>query len=109
MDLIVSGKNIKLTPSLKNYVSEKVGKLAGFWGKIIRARVELNVEKSAKEGKASEVNVNLEVPGKDITAQVKASEMHEAIDLVVPKLESQIRKAKGKMEDKIRRLTRRDK
>lgn len=109
MDLIVSGKNIKLTPSLKNYVVEKVGKLAGFWNKIIRARVELKVQKGIRGGQASEINVNLEVPGKDITAQVKASEMHEAIDLVVPKLESQIRKIKGKIEDKVRRLSHFDK
>ncbi len=108
MDLIVSGKNIKVTPSLKNYVTEKISKVAGYWHRIIRARVELKVEKAAKEGKASEVNVNLELPGKDISAQVKASEMHEAIDLVLPKLESQIRKAKGKLEDKARRLARYD-
>lgn len=109
MDLIVSGKNIKITPSLKNYVSDKMDKLLGFWDKIIRARVELNVDKAVKEGKSNEVNVYLEVPGNDISAQAKASEMHEAIDLVVPKLESQIRKVKGKLTDKIRRTARRTK
>ncbi|MFZ5391426.1 MAG: ribosome hibernation-promoting factor, HPF/YfiA family [Patescibacteria group bacterium] len=97
MDFIISGKNFKLTPSLKQYIQDKLGRLKKYWGKIIRARVELKVDKAHKSGQISEVDVVLEVPGPDIRAEQKASEMHEAIDLVMPKLEKQLRRAKDKI------------
>ncbi|MBU1038643.1 ribosome-associated translation inhibitor RaiA [Patescibacteria group bacterium] len=96
MDFIISGKNFKLTPSIKKYVQDKFSKLSKYWGKIIRARIELKVDKAHKSGQLSGVDVVLEVPGPDIRAEQKASEMHEAIDLVMPKLERQLNKAKDK-------------
>ncbi len=98
MDFIISGKNFKLTPSLKQYIQDKLGRLKKYWGKIIRARVELKVDKAHKSGQVSEVDVVLEVPGPDIRAEQKGNEMHEAIDLIMPKLEKQLRRAKDKVK-----------
>lgn len=106
MDIIISGKDFRLTPSLKTYVEQKVGKLAHFWYKIIRARVELDVDHNQKSGDIYRVEVKLEVPGPDIRIGHKSADMHAAIDAVVPKLERLIARAKGKHEGKTRRLRR---
>ncbi len=103
MDLIISGKNFKLTPSLKTYVEQKVGKLARYWNRIIRARVELDVDHNQKSGDIYRTEVKLEVPGPDIRMGAKAGDMHAAIDVVVPKLERLIARVKGKMASQLRR------
>ena len=108
MDIIISGKDFKLTPSLKTYVTEKVGKLSHYWNKIIRARVELDVDRNKKSGDLYRAQVWLEVPGKDIEVGGKASDMHAAIDMLMPKLERLIAKAKGKGEAKLRKERRAD-
>jgi putative sigma-54 modulation protein len=104
MDIIISAKDFKLTPSLKTYVEQKVGKLAHYWSKIIRARVELKIDHKQKSGDIFHIEVCLEVPGPDIAMNTKASEMHSAIDIVVPKLERQIVKIKGKFEARNRKV-----
>lgn len=103
MDLIISGKDFKLTPSLKTYVEKKIGKLGHFWSRIVRCRVELELDHNQKRGDIFRVEVWLEVPGPDIQMSATASDIHAAIDLVVPKLERQITKLKGKHESKDRR------
>lgn len=106
MDLIVSGKDFRLTPSLKTYVEKKVGKLGRYWNKIIRARVELDVDHNQKSGDIYRLEVKLEVPGPDIRLGTKAADMHAAIDEVAHKLERLIARAKGKHEGRRRRLRR---
>lgn len=108
MDLIISGKNFRLTPSLKAYVEEKVGKLGRYWSKIIRARVELDVDHNQRSGDIYRTEVKLEVPGPDIRLGAKASDMHAAIDEVVPKLERLIARVKGRLAASWRRERRRN-
>ena len=97
MDIIVSCKNFNLTPSLKAYVEDKVGKLARFWERILRARVELEVDKNRRSGLSHRVAVTLEVPGPDIRVTEEAADIHAAIALTMPTLERLIIKAKDKM------------
>jgi len=98
MDIIIGCKNFELTPSLRTYIEEKVGKLANYWDRIIRARVELEVDKNKRGGLIHSATVTLEVPGPDIRVQEEAGDMHAAIDLTMPVLERQIKKAKNKLE-----------
>lgn len=104
MDIIIGAKDFKLTPSLKTYVEQKVGKLARYWSKIIRARVEFKIDHKQKSGDIFHIEVCLEVPGPDIAINAKASEIYSAINIVVPKLERQIVKVKGKFEARNRSL-----
>lgn len=98
MDIIVSCKNFALTPSLQAYAEDKVGKLGHFWERIIRARVELEVDKNRRQGVWHRATVTLEVPGRDITVTEEAGDVHAAIDLAIPVLERMLEKAKGKLE-----------
>ncbi len=100
MDIIVSTKNFKLTPSLVNYAEEKIGRIERLWSGIIRANIELSVGRVKSAGSISQVRVWLEVPGPDLEAEAESAEMYGAIDLVADKLEQQIRKVKGKFLSK---------
>lgn len=106
MNIIISGKNFSLTPSLKNYVNDKVSKVFHYWNKIIRARVELDVDHNQTSGERYRAVIWLEIPGKDIEVGGKANDMHAAIDMLMPKLERLIVKAKDKGQLLIRRQKR---
>lgn len=100
MDIIVKAKDFSLTPSLHTFVEEKIGKVTHFWEEIIRADVEMGMQKTKSVGNMFFVNVRLEVPGPDIKAEAESPDIHSAIDEVVVKLERQIRKVKGKYLDR---------
>ena len=103
MDLIISGKDFRLTPSLKAYVEQKIGRLSRFWRRIIRTRVELDVDHNQRSGDIYRVEAKVEVPGPDIRLGIKARAMYAAIDLIANKLERLIGKAKAKTESRFRR------
>ncbi|HCU47925.1 TPA: ribosome-associated translation inhibitor RaiA [Patescibacteria group bacterium] len=103
MNIIVGAKNFKLTPALTSYVEDKIRKLEHFWGRIIRANVELSTARVKSAGEQAHVRVWLEVPGPDIEAEVEGPDMYAAIDLVMPKLERQIGRARGKAKAMSRR------
>ena len=102
MNIVIGAKNFKLTPALTEYVEEKIGKLEHFWSEIIRANVELATARIKSAGELAHVRVWLEVPGRDLEAEVDAAEMYAAIDLILPKLEKQIAKARGKAKERRR-------
>lgn len=97
MDIIVSAKNFELTPSLRAYAEEKVGRVARRWDKIIRARIELEVNRGHVSGEVYRAEAVLEVPGPDIRATQQSADMHAAIDLLVEPLERQVARAKSKL------------
>jgi len=98
MEIIISCKNFELTPSLREYAQEKLSKLGIFWHRIIRVRLELEVDKHKRGGKMHQATVTVEVPGPDIRVVEQAEEMHAAIDLAIPVLERQIKKMKERLQ-----------
>jgi putative sigma-54 modulation protein len=102
MQIIVKGKDLKLTPSLKNYVEEKIGRIEKHLPQKVRevatAEVWLVYFHHHKKGKNSHCYVLLQVPEKNIRVQTSAEEMHAAIDLAYEKLERLVLKYKQKFD-----------
>ncbi len=96
MDILISGKSIAVTPSMKTYVEDRMVRLERFWKSLIRCHVEVSRSKHHKHGDVFVVYTWIESPGKDIRATSDATEFQEAVDLVYEKLERLIRKAKYK-------------
>lgn len=94
MDITISGKDFKLSPAVKEYVQEKLGKLEKFNPDILRIGVELDVDHNVTKGLKNRVEVWVYLPGKTVQAGMKAEHMDEAIDLVYPKIERQLVKQK---------------
>lgn len=102
MNITISGKDFKLTPAIKVYVEEKIGKLSRFSRRIIRIGVELDVDHNVTKGMKNRIEVWIYLPGKTIQAGLKAEHMREAIDLVYPKLERQLVAYEGKKRERRR-------
>ena len=100
MQFIISSRKLDVTPDVKEYVEEKIGRMKKYFGNIIFARVELEREEKRDDGKDFTCEVLLSVPGQKIRVdRQRGTELFEAIDLAEKALESQIKTLKDKYED----------
>ena len=94
----IRGRNTEVTQALRDYVEKRVGKITRYFGNIDEIVVLLAVEKDRHI-----VEVTAEVPGGLILrGEESTGDMYTSIDLVVEKLERQIRKQKTKLEKRFR-------
>lgn len=99
MKVQVRGKNIEVTPALKEYVDKRIGKLDKYFDDLRDAQVTLIVEKGTHK-----VEVTIPVNGMILRGEEGTGDMYASIDLVIEKLEKQINKYKGKFSKKARTL-----
>lgn len=98
MEVIIKGKNMDVPPAIKDYVSEKMGRLDRFLGaeQLMSTEVELTSEKNPSIAAGQTVEVTLRTKGPTIRAKETSIDMHASIDGVLAKLERQIEKYKDK-------------
>ncbi len=98
MDIQIKGINTDVTPNIKDYVTEKVGKLDRFLGnQITSVEAKFEHERNPSIAASEKVEVTVYTHGPIIRAKDSATDTHAAIDRVVDKLERQIDKYKEKM------------
>lgn len=93
MKLNIRGKNLSVTPAIKEYIEKKLSKLDKYFkdgdnttsNVIIKTRANKDV-----------IEVTILKDSMVIRAEVMDDDLYTAIDLVVEKLERQIRKNKEK-------------
>ena len=95
MHLIISGHQIDVTPSLKNYVSSKVKRLERHCHDISKIQVTLCVEKIRQIAEAE-----IHIKGGDVVANAESEDLYAAIDLLTDKLDRQLIKHKEKQVDR---------
>lgn len=94
----IRGRNTEITQALRDYVEKRVGKINRYFGNIDEIVVLLSVEKDRHI-----VEVTAEVSnGLILRGEESTGDMYTSIDLVVDKLERQIRKQKTKLEKRFR-------
>ena len=96
MKVIVSGKNINVRPSTKEYVEEKLQKFDKYFRMDVEARVMLGIEKDRHK---VEVTMPLR-NGVIFRAEETSDNLLTSVDLVIDKLGKQMRKHKTKIERK---------
>ncbi|MEO8160540.1 MAG: ribosome-associated translation inhibitor RaiA, partial [Arenimonas sp.] len=94
MRIEISGHQMEITPALREYAQEKMGKLAKHFEQHLDTRMILSVDKLEHKAEAT-----LNVPGKTLFADSLASDMYAAIDLLVDKLDRLVIKQKEKTKD----------
>ena len=92
MKFIISGKNIEVTPGLKDTVEQKLGKLERYFTPETEIIVTLSVEKDRQK-----IEVTIPVKGNIIRSEQTSSDMYVSIDLVEEVIERQLRKYKTKI------------
>jgi putative sigma-54 modulation protein len=101
MQMIVKGRRMEVTPAIRDYAEEKVGRIAKILDHMLMsAEVELYTERNRSIEKGQVAEVTIYTKGPVIRAKEAASDMYAAIDLVSEKLESQVRKYKTKLIDR---------
>ena len=95
MRYTISGKNINITPGLKDAVESKLGKLERYFSPDTEVQVTLSAEKGRQK-----IEVTIPVKGSIIRAEQDSSDMYVSVDLVEEIIERQIRRYKKKLIDK---------
>ena len=95
MNFIISGKNIEVTPGLKDAIEQKLGKLERYFTPETEIIVTLSVEKERQK-----IEVTIPVKGNIIRSEQVSSDMYVSIDLVEEVIERQIRRYRKKLIDK---------
>lgn len=97
VNIIINGKDFKLTQTLKDYVIKKMARITKLSSlKIQEIKVELDFDKNQKSGEIYRTEMSVQLPGTILKAGQKGYNMREAIDLCLPKLIEQITKYKDK-------------
>lgn len=103
MDLVLRGKNMEVTESLKDYAQQKLSRITKFFDGVIDAQVAFNVIKNKSVANNQIVEVTVHLPGGVIRAEEAQANMYASIDLVAEKLERQLSRFKGKHRGNIER------
>jgi putative sigma-54 modulation protein len=94
MQLSVTGHHIDVTPALRNYVGTKLAKLERHFDNMTDIHCILSVEKLAHKAEAT-----VYVGGGTLHADSIEEDMYAAIDMLVDKLDRQVKKHKEKVTD----------
>ena len=92
MKFIIIGKNIDVTPGLKESVESKLGKLERYFTPDTEIHVSLSVQKERQK-----IEVTIPVKGGIIRSEQESNDMYVSIDLVEEVIERQLRKYKNKL------------
>ncbi len=94
MNLTVTGHHVEITPSIRDYVTQKLGRINRHFDELIDVSVTLSVEKLRHKAEAS-----VHLRGKDIFVESQDADMYAAIDSLMDKLDRQILRHKEKHSD----------
>ena len=94
MHTSVRFKNLESSEALRSYVSEKLNRMDKYFSGPAEANVVLSIEKFRHSAEINITGDRLTINGKEET-----EEMYAAIDMVLDKLEVQIKKSKQKSRD----------
>jgi putative sigma-54 modulation protein len=91
MQIAISGQKMDVTPPLKEYVTQKMNRIERHFDNVTNTTVVLHVEKTRHVAEAT-----INTKGATLHANAEAEDMYAAIDELMRKLDSQVRKHKEK-------------
>ncbi|MFC4387052.1 ribosome hibernation-promoting factor, HPF/YfiA family [Gracilibacillus marinus] len=95
----IRGENVEVTGAIKEYVERKIGKLERYFDSAPTSDVNVNISVYNEE---QQIEVTIPMTNLLLRAEEQHVDLYAAIDLVVDKLERQIRKHKTKVNRKFR-------
>jgi putative sigma-54 modulation protein len=96
MELQITGKNIELSPAVRDYIERKLGKLNRHLPNIIESKVEITKEKTKSPQQHYVVQVTVNSKGTLLRGEERAEDLFAAVDKVVDIMDRQIEHFKGK-------------
>lgn len=108
MKIIIKASNMELTPSIKEYIEDKIGGLKKFLksfdDETVEAKIEVGmITRGQRQGDIFKAEVNLCVGGSLLRSEETQADLHAAIDLAKDDLADQIKDFKDKQQTKFMR------
>ncbi|MBN1643684.1 MAG: ribosome-associated translation inhibitor RaiA [Dehalococcoidales bacterium] len=100
MGLQITGQNVEILPTIRDYVEKKFGKLGRHFSNISSIKIELGEQKTKSPGQRYRVQVTVDTNGTLLRAEMKAENLMVAIDKVMPLVDRQVKKYKEKLQSK---------
>jgi putative sigma-54 modulation protein len=94
MQIIVKGHQVDVTPALHDYATSKFERVTRHFDHLHELNVVLGVEKLLHKAEAT-----ILLPGRTLHAVATSTDMYAAIDALVDKIDTQVRKHKEKLTD----------
>ena len=94
MQVQISGHQIDITPALRDHVQSKLDRLTRHFDNITSLTVVLAVDKLEQRAEAT-----LAAAGCTLHAEAADADMYASIDVMMDKLDAQLRKHKEKLTD----------
>ena len=99
-DFNIRGENLEVTPAIREHVEKKLQKLEKYFTEGPNATANVNMK--VYNDKQTKVEVTIPMKNLTLRAEERHNDLYAAIDLIVDKLERQIRKYKTKVNRKFR-------
>jgi putative sigma-54 modulation protein len=100
MNVVVTGRNIDLTPALKDYLLDKLQRSQKHFDHSLNVTALLSVAKNPSVAESQTAEVTIKVNGAVIRGEESTENMYASIDLVADKIERQLRKYKTRYNQK---------
>ncbi len=95
MDIRTTARHFQLTDNLRKYSENEIKRLEKYYDHIIDTHLTMSVEKSRQIAE-----LIVKVYGTVLTSKAKAFDMYVAVEQVISKMETQIKKYKAKLRDR---------
>jgi putative sigma-54 modulation protein len=96
MDVVIRGKNVKVSKSLRSAAEEHLAKLDRYANGFARAEVDFSEERNPRIAENQKCEVLVHVKGHLLKAHASASEPFAALSAVCDKVEHQVKRLKDK-------------
>ncbi len=96
MEILIRGNKVEITDSMKSYVKEKLSKLDKY---LVNQKTKATVLVKVRSY-SQKVEVTIPLKTLILRAEEEQEDFYAAVDLVINKLERQIRKNKAKLESR---------
>ena len=103
MEMLITGKNVEISPAIEKYLELKLGRLDRHLPDIDEYKVEVSLEKAKSPAERYVVQVTVNSRGTLLRAESRAAVLDAAIDSVSDVLARQIERYKGKLQDRRRK------
>jgi putative sigma-54 modulation protein len=95
MEIRTTARHFQLSENLKQFAESEIKRLEKYYDHIINTHLTMSVEKSRQTAELS-----VKVYGTVLISKSRAFDMYVAVEQVIAKMESQIKKYKARLKDK---------
>lgn len=99
VNLILSGRGVKLDDRLRRYATGKLSKVERFFDRIIKMEVELRSERNPRVRDPHRVEVTVKTPRETLRAHGEGLDHFAAIDVAADRLEVQVKRFKARLRN----------